>query len=153
MTNFSENFLSAWWTSVDVLSELGRANPGLIAVPLLVGILVAVGIHYLRAKLWIPYFINGDYRQSSANFCICLGGGVVATIGIIGVFALGSLERAAEGWRERQGASLSAAEMWQLETFQQFFNEVRTSKLEDLSNVPVRCARFLDRNPLKKDQE
>lgn len=71
MTNFIDTLLIA----TDVVMELGRANPALIAVLVIVGIVVSLGLHYLRAGVWIPFFINGDYRQSGANFCICLGGG------------------------------------------------------------------------------
>lgn len=75
MTNFADTLFSAWWTAADVVIELSRANPALIALPVIVGIAVALGLHYLRASVWIPFFINGDYRQSGRNFCICLGGG------------------------------------------------------------------------------
>ena len=79
-------------------------------------------------------------------------GGVVTTLGIVGYIALSSVEHAAEGWRERQGTSLAGADGWQLETFQQFFSEVRNSKLEDLSNVPDPIANGGNRLPLTKPE-
>ena len=62
------------------------------------------------------------------------------------------MDRAAEGWRERQTASLSAADAWQLETFQQLFNEVRNSKSEDLSDVPDPVANGGNQLPLSKPE-
>lgn len=148
MTNIVDTHFSAWQVAADVATELSRADPALIAVPIIVGAIIAVGIHYLRSGVWIPLFINSDYRQGGASFGLCLVAGGVTTLGIVGYWALGSVERAAEGWRERQGAGLSVAADWQMETFQQLFNEVRNSKLEDLSNVPDPIANGGNQLPL-----
>ena len=87
-----------------------------------------------------------------ARTSVSASGGVVTTLGIVGYIALGSVERAAEGWRERQGASLARADGWQFETFQQLFNEVRNSKLEDLSKVPDPIANGGNQLPLTKPE-
>ena len=152
MSASTETIFSAWQTVAAVAMELARANPGLIAIPAITGIAVAAVIEMLRSRVWIPVFFNGDYRQGSGSFCIGLAGGVVTAIGIVGVFALGSIERAADGWRERQSLDLSIADGWQFETFQQLFNEVRASKLEDLSNVPDPIANGGNQLPLTKPE-
>ena len=152
MNTSPDTFFSAWQTAAAVAMELVRANPGLIAVPALVGIAVAVLVELLRSRVWIPVFVNGDYRQGVGSFCISLGGGVVTAIGIVGVFALGSIERAADGWRERERSNLSAADGWQFEMFQRLFNEVRDAKREDLSNVPDPVANGGNQLPLTKPE-
>ena len=75
MNTSPDTFFSAWQTAAAVAMELVRANPGLIAVPALVGIAVAVLVELLRSRVWIPVFVNGDYRQGVGSFCISLGGG------------------------------------------------------------------------------
>lgn len=76
----------------------------------------------------------------------------VTLFGIVGLFALGSVEKAADWWRERQKTSLSTADGWQFESFQKLFNEVRASKNEDLSNVPDPIANGGNQLPLTKPE-
>lgn len=55
--------------------ELIRTSPGLVLLPLVLGVVAAVLFGVLRSRVWVPLFINGEYRQSAASFCIGLGGG------------------------------------------------------------------------------
>lgn len=55
--------------------ELIRSSPGLVLLPLVLGIVVAVLFAVLRSRVWVPVFINGEYRQTVPSFCIGLGGG------------------------------------------------------------------------------
>lgn len=152
MSTSPDTVFSAWQTAAAVAMELVRANPALIAVPAIVGIAVAVLVEFLRSRVWIPVFVNGDYRQGSGSLCMGLGAGAITAIGILGLFALGSIERAAEGWRERQHSILSSADGWHFETFQQLFNDVRASRFEDLSNVPDPVANGGNQLPLTKPE-
>lgn len=54
--------------------ELIRSSPGLVLLPLVLGVVVAVLFGVLRSRVWVPVFINGEYRQTVASFCIGLGG-------------------------------------------------------------------------------
>ena len=74
MSISTDSLFSAWHAAAEVVIELIRLNPALIAVLVLVGLGVAYAVHFLRSRIWIPLFINGDYRQSGGNFCICLVG-------------------------------------------------------------------------------
>jgi hypothetical protein len=152
MNSFPDTIFSAWQTAADIALELVRVSPGLIAIPVIVGIAVAVLVELLRSRVWVPVFVNGDYRQGASSFCMGLAGGGVTAIGIVGVFALGSVERATDGWRERERSNLSAADGWHFEMFQRLFNEVRESKREDLSNVPDPVANGGNQLPLTKPE-
>ena len=71
----TDTLLSGWQTAGAVAIELIRANPAWLAVPLVVGVAVAVLVAILRSRLWIPTCINSDYRQGFGSFCIGLMGG------------------------------------------------------------------------------
>ena len=71
----TDTLLSGWQTAGAVVIELIRANPAWLAVPLVVGVAVAVLVAILRSRLWIPTCINSDHRQGFGSFCIGLMGG------------------------------------------------------------------------------
>lgn len=54
--------------------ELIRSSPGLVLLPLVLGIVAAVLFGVLRSRVWVPVFMNGEYRQTVVSFCIGLGG-------------------------------------------------------------------------------
>ncbi len=132
--------------------ELIRSSPGLVLLPLVFGVVIAVLFGVLRSRMWVPLFINGEYRQSGASFCIGLLGGVVTVAAIVGAFAISSAERAAEGWRERERAKLSADNQWQSELFRRLFDEVRKSQREDLGSIPDPVANGGTQLPLTKPE-
>lgn len=152
MNNPTDTLFSAWQTAATCASELARSSPGNVLLPVIAGAGAWLVLELLRSKVCVPFLFNGDYRQTTASFCIGLfGGGVTAAV-IVGLFAVSSPERAAESWKERSRSLLFSDDQWHLEVFRRLFDEIRNTAREDLKDIPDPVAHGGTKLPLTKPE-